>query len=194
MVPVKDVELLGKLIRTACGSLYKIRFLVVGDGEERQKLESLIEGCNNAKLIGWQKNIDWVWSAADMALLTSRNEGTPTALIEGMAAGRPFVATNVGGVKDIAVGPLSALPRAMGYRAQNGFLTLQTPEALLYGIEQLAGNAPEAKQMASVGRAFVLERFSANRLIRELNALYQYLLAPRQEAAKVSLPRSEANS
>jgi len=177
MVPVKDVQLLGRIIQMACPSLPNLHFLVVGDGEERQKLESLVGGCKNARLIGWQKDMWSVWAAADVALLTSRNEGTPTALIEAMAASVPFVATSVGGVMDLALGPLSPLPAGMGYRAQNGFVTVRTPEAMVYGVEQIAGNAQAATQMAAAGRAFVLKRFSADRLVEELNALYQSLLS-----------------
>lgn len=176
MVPVKNVQLLGRVIQMAAAGLNQIRFLVVGDGQERHKLESLIDGCKNAQLMGWQRDMNPVWAAADLALLTSSNEGTPTILIEAMAAGLPFVATDVGGVKDLAIGPLSSLPSDMGYRAANGFLTVQTPEALLYGIGQIEKNPQEARRMGVAGRTFALERFSADRLVKDLNSLYWSLL------------------
>jgi glycosyltransferase involved in cell wall biosynthesis len=86
MAPVKDVPLLGEVIRRAAESLPQACFLVVGDGEQRAEFEAQIQGCDNVKLLGWRRDMETIWSAADAAILTSRNEGTPTALIEAMAA------------------------------------------------------------------------------------------------------------
>jgi len=183
MVPVKNVSLLGYVISMAAQKHPEISFLVVGDGEDRPQLESLIAGCSNARLTGWQRDMKKVWAAADVALLTSRNEGTPTILIEAMATGVPFVATNVGGVKDLAVGALSAIPDNMGYKAENGFLTEQAPEALLYGITQILSNASEATRMSSSGQRFVRERFSSERLLADLRVLYGVLLDSRRGSA-----------
>lgn len=176
MAPVKDVELLGAVIRKASEGGRRFRFLVVGDGTERAKLESLIQGCANVDLLGWRDDIPNIWTAADLALLTSRNEGTPTALIEAMAAGVPFVATNVGAVQDVALGPLRALPNDAGLQARNGFLTPRTPEALLSCLELLAVDTNLSGQMAAAGRAFVMDRFSSSRLIADLSSLYAALL------------------
>lgn len=184
MAPVKDVELLGAVIRKASESGGHYRFLVVGDGTERAKLESLIQGCANVELLGWRDDISTIWTAADVALLTSRNEGTPTALIEAMAVGVPFVATNVGAVQDVALGPLLPMPNEAGIQAGNGFLTPRTPEALLSCLEHLANDANLAAQMGAAGRAFATERFSSSRLIADLTSLYAQLL--RRETGQVS--------
>jgi glycosyltransferase involved in cell wall biosynthesis len=177
MVPVKDVRLLAQVIRAAAEKHSNIRFLVIGDGEERAGFESEIAGCGNVRLLGWQEDMAHVWSAADLALLTSRNEGTPTVLIEAMAAGLPFVSTLVGGVRDLALGPLRELPQGMGYEAANGFVTARTLEALLYAIERIAKNPQAAVRMGRAGAKFALETFSAQRLTKDMNRLYQTLLA-----------------
>jgi glycosyltransferase involved in cell wall biosynthesis len=176
LVPVKDVQLLGQVIRQAAETQSNIRFLIVGEGADKPKLDSLIEGCRNVRLLGWRRDMELIWSAADVALLTSRNEGTPTALIEAMAAGRPFVSTNVGAVRDLAVTPLEELPDGIGHRAANGFLASRTPDALLYCIEQIAKDPLMAEDMALAGRAFALDRFSAHRLIEEMKLLYETLV------------------
>jgi glycosyltransferase involved in cell wall biosynthesis len=194
LVPVKDVQLLGKVIRRAADTQSKLRFLVVGQGPDQPQLDCLIQGCRNVRLLGWRRDMELIWSAADVALLTSRNEGTPTTLIEAMAAGRPFVSTNVGAVRDLAVGPLRELPDGIGHRAANGFLTSRTPEALLYCIEQVAGDPLMAKGMALAGRAFALDRFSAPRLIEELKLLYETLATNRCKAAPARVEQSEAKS
>jgi glycosyltransferase involved in cell wall biosynthesis len=145
--------------------------------------------------MGWQSDLKAIWQAADAALLTSRNEGTPTALIEAMAAGAPFVATNVGAVKDVAIGEMRELPEQMGLQAANGFLTTRTPEALLHCLETLANDEQLARRMAIEGRNFVLERFSTTRLITDLTALYHTLLSEKRGIVSVPVPaRSEESS
>ncbi|HLY97441.1 MAG TPA: glycosyltransferase [Candidatus Angelobacter sp.] len=179
IVPVKDVELLGQVIRAASAVSEKIRFLVVGDGEDKPKLVSMTKECVNVSFLGHQNDMGPIWAAADLALLTSRNEGTPTALIEGMAAGLPFVSTDVGGVRDLAVGPLLELPDAPGWRAANGFLTPRTPGALLRCIQEIARTREMAREMGAVGRAFSLKKFSLHRQVEEISLLYNYLLGER---------------
>jgi len=176
MVPIKDMQLLAEVIRRAAAKQKRICFLVVGYGTEKLRFESLIRGCNNVKVLAWRQDMVPIWSAADAAIVTSYNEGTPAVLIEAMAAGRPFVSTKVGGVTDLAVGPLEELPDGMGHKAANGFLTSRSPEAFLYCLDQIANNPLAASQMASAGRAFVLSRFSSDRLIQEMTMLYHTLL------------------
>jgi glycosyltransferase involved in cell wall biosynthesis len=48
---------------------------------------------------GWQKDMPAIYSELDIVVLTSKNEGTPVAIIEAMAASRPVVATAVGGYR-----------------------------------------------------------------------------------------------
>jgi glycosyltransferase involved in cell wall biosynthesis len=177
MAPVKDVELLGQVIRRAAAEQSVARFVVVGDGEQRAALEAQIQGCDNVMLLGWRRDMERVWSAADAAILTSRNEGTPTALIEAMAVGLPFVSTNVGAVGDLAVGPLQELPGGMGCRAGNGFLTERTQDALYYCIKELTSHPNDAAKMGAAGQAFVTARFAADRLVGEMTSSYLALLA-----------------
>lgn len=176
VVPIKGVGLLDETIRKAAAANRRICFLVAGDGSEMHKLKSLAENSPNVRWLGWQRDVDTIWKAADVALLTSRNEGTPTALIESMAAGLPFVATNVGGVRDLALGPLQALPEGFGFQASNGFLTSRKPEALLYCLEQLQQNADLKRKMGEAGKSFALQRFSAERLVAEITLLYRDLM------------------
>jgi glycosyltransferase involved in cell wall biosynthesis len=184
LVPVKDIELLGAVIRRFAENNARLRFLVVGEGTERAALAEMVKGNDNVDLLGWRQDMARIWSAADAALLTSRNEGTPTALIEAMATGVPFVATHVGGVQDIALGPLQELPHGFGFEARNGFVTARTPEALQYCLNLLASRREMARDMGMRGQSFAHERFSMSRLVSELSSLYQRLL---QGKAKMEL-------
>src|SRR5262249_20798362 len=93
-----------------------------------------------------------------------------------MAAGIPFVATNVGAVQDVATGARLPLPNGLGWQVANGFLTQRLPEALLHCLQQLFDNPELVRQMSAAGRKFALQRFSTERLITELVSLYQSLL------------------
>lgn len=184
MAPIKDVPLLARVVQRAFEKKSSVRFLVVGDGASRAGVPAMTT-CPNARLLGWRRDMDEIWSAADVALLTSINEGTPTVLIEAMAAGLPFVATNVGSVHDLAVEPLNRLPGQMGMQAANGFLTARTPEALFGCVEKLAADAELAARMGSIGRDFALTRFSARRLVRDMTFLYHTLLTRGSRVAAV---------
>jgi glycosyltransferase involved in cell wall biosynthesis len=181
IAPVKDVSLLAEVIRNEAQAKSKAYFLVVGDGEEKRKLEQLVQGCGNYKLLGWQSDMERIWSAGDAALLTSRNEGTPSALIEAMATGLPFISTNVGGVKDLAIGPVRSLPDGMGVQAGNGFLTARTSKALSYAIAWLIEHPETAAAMGAAGRSFVRQEFDGKRLLADLKLLYHGLIKQKRE-------------
>jgi glycosyltransferase involved in cell wall biosynthesis len=175
MVPIKNVELLAQIVREG-QRLPRLRFLVVGDGTDRNKLETLTAGCSNIHLAGWRKDMHELWAAADVGLVTSRNEGTPSALIEAMASGKAFVATNVGGVIDLATPPTEEDRSFRVIRAGNGFLTPLEVGPILHCLEFLAANSDVALEMGSEGRSFALAHYSEDRLKTDIEALYFDLL------------------
>ena len=80
------------------------RLLIAGDGELRREVQDAIRRyglAGQVTLLGWRSDLPALYSATDVVALTSRNEGTPVALIEAMAAGTAVVATSVGGVPDL---------------------------------------------------------------------------------------------
>ncbi len=175
MVPVKNAALLAEVVQAATRTS-RIRFLIVGDGPDGERLRELTAYCPNVQFIGWRRDMAELWAAADAALLTSVNEGTPTALIEAMAAGKPFVSTHVGGVVDLAVPPLEqdGVPGLL--QAANGFLASADSATILHGLEQLARDSALAQSMGNVGRQFVLSLYTQERLNREMCALYEELV------------------
>ncbi|MBI1791638.1 MAG: glycosyltransferase [Acidobacteria bacterium] len=127
-VPVKDLPLLCRIVRAVANARFDIRFLIAGDGPERPTVEALVRemGPVRCRLLGWQRDVRPVIAACHLLLQTSRNEGTPIALIQGMAAGRPFVSTPAGGVVDMVAGPER---RAYGLRCyDNAILAEPHPE------------------------------------------------------------------
>jgi glycosyltransferase involved in cell wall biosynthesis len=175
LVPIKNVELLAQIVREARRSP-KLRFLVVGDGTDRNKLETLTAGCPNIHIAGWRKDIPELWAAADVGFLTSLNEGTPTSLIEAMASGKAFVATNVGGVIDLATPPAEMDNYSRVIRSGNGFLTPLEPAPMLDCLEFLASNRDIAVTMGTAGRSFAFAHYSDTRLRADVETLYFNLL------------------
>ena len=77
---------------------------MVGDGPDRPELEALAHELGVARsthFVGFQDDVGPWFHAFDALLLPSRNEGTPVSAIETLAAGRPVVASRVGGVPDV---------------------------------------------------------------------------------------------
>jgi len=170
-----------RLFFTAARSLRRddLRFLAVGDGELRSDLQRMVrdlglDGC--VVFTGWQKEPAKIYADLDIACLTSLNEGTPVSLIEAMAAGRPFVATDVGGVRDLMVGQQTIHPS--GFRIfSNGVLTPpDDPVALSEAIAFLAANPGQRHAMGIIGQKWATERCSRERLLQETERLYLELL------------------
>jgi len=80
-----------------------IMFIIIGDGEEKSKVEKIISECkiDNVKLLGYQKNINEYLLASDIFLSTSLWEGLPYSLIEATRAGIPIVASDVTGNNEV---------------------------------------------------------------------------------------------
>ena len=81
-----------------------VMFVVIGDGEQRRRLESLISQYNldkNFRLVGYKKNAKQYLLAFDLYACSSVKEGLPFSLLEAMQAGLPIVSTNVGGIPEM---------------------------------------------------------------------------------------------
>jgi glycosyltransferase involved in cell wall biosynthesis len=99
LAPIKAHEVFLQAAAQVQSVLPQAQFLVVGDGERRAELEQLSRQLGvNARFMGWRRDMARVYADLDVVALASRNEGSPVALIEALAAARPVVSTAVGGV------------------------------------------------------------------------------------------------
>ena len=104
LVPIKDIDCFLEAAARVGTSAPHARFAIVGDGERRAALEQKAAALGlgpRTTFVGWRKDLESVYADLDVVVNSSRNEGTPVALIEAMAAGRPVVATAVGGTADL---------------------------------------------------------------------------------------------
>jgi glycosyltransferase involved in cell wall biosynthesis len=174
---IKDPDLLLDSAVSVLSQNADCRFVVVGDGELRESCTSRVEAEHLEEVIrftGWQQNLNRVYPDLDLVVLTSINEGTPVSLLEAMASGRAFVATDVGGVRDLMVGsPI----RKFGFEVfNNGILVPRDREVLASAISYLARDPETRLAMGQAGRTFVKARFSSERLANDLESLYTSLV------------------
>ena len=173
LVPVKNhrmfLDACKKLFDMAGG--YDIKCIVIGDGEERAGLEGYAEKLGiRGKVIfsGWREEMADVYADLDIVALTSLNEGTPVALIEALASGRPVVSTDVGGVKDVVEDGVN------GYLIASGDVP-----GFAKHLFELAGDPQKRDDFGRNGRRKVLQRYSKERLVKDVKALYEEALRKR---------------
>lgn len=151
------------LVRTAAkvdGSL----LVLAGDGELRADVERLaneLEIAERVRLLGYVGDMGSWYSAFDVFLLTSQNEGAPVVAIEALAAGVPVVATDAGGTRTVVDDGES------GYVVPVGDV-----EALAGRLAQLRDDAGLRRLFGTAGATRMRQRFSAERMVDDVERLY----------------------
>ncbi len=156
--PEKNHEMFLRVAASVCERLPAARFLVVGDGPERAKLESLAASLGVAdavRFLGTRCDVEEVLSLVDVLLLSSHMEANPTCVLEAMAAGKPVVATRVGSVAE------TVLPGKSGYLVGPGDWQAMAAYAL-----ELLGDCQRAEEMGRAGRQQAIARWSVDRMVR----------------------------
>jgi glycosyltransferase involved in cell wall biosynthesis len=131
--------------------------------------------------LGHVEDVRTIWSNAHIAVLPSRREGLPLSLLEAAACGRPLIATDVPGCREIARAGENAL-----------LVPPDEPLALAATIERIVGD-PELRRRFGVSSRQVVEaEFSSKRIGQDITALYRKLLGD-QPTIEVVLPQSESS-
>jgi len=142
---------------------------MVGDGPDREQLERRAHELGVVRdtlFLGYQEDVAPFYAAFDALVLPSSNEGTPVSAIEALAAGRPVVATRVGGVPDVV------------REGEDGFLVEPgATEDLAERLARLARDPELRERMGKHGRERVLPRYAVDRLVDDVDELYRSLLS-----------------
>jgi glycosyltransferase involved in cell wall biosynthesis len=142
---------------------------MVGDGPDRAGLEQRAHELGIVRdtlFLGYQEDVAPFYAAFDALVLPSSNEGTPVSVIEALGAGRPVVATRVGGVPDVV------------RDGEDGFLVEQgATDELAERLGQLARDPALRERMGKQGRERVLPRYAVERLVDDVDRLYRSLLS-----------------
>jgi len=160
----------------------QVKFVVVGDGELRNKLEDYCNklGLNNQVIFcGWTRNVSAVYADLDCLALTSLNEGTPVSIIESMAASVPVISTDVGGVRDL-LGKQDNSINLDGIKVcERGILSPKNdPFGFEKGVKYLLNNEDSRREgRIKRARSFVEKMYSKERLLDDIESLYNELQA-----------------
>ena len=166
LVPIKDLETFLRTAARIAASHPDAAFVVAGDGELRRALEARARSLLGDRVwfLGWVQDLPALYAALDVVVLTSRNEGTPVSLIEAGAAGRPVVATRVGGVSEVVD------------EGVTGWLVSPANDvALAARIAGLLDRPEEAAAFGVAAKALVAGRFSAAKTVEAHAELYREL-------------------
>lgn len=169
LTAIKQYDLFLEVVARVARAHPQLVAIIAGDGELRADLEAGATALgvrDRVRFLGWRRDLPVIHAAADVFVLTSRNEGTPVALIEAMAAGVAGVSTNVGGVGDVINHP-------------DVGLAVTGVEALADAVTALLSDPVRRTAIGQRARARVTERYSFERLAGDIERLYHDLLAPR---------------
>ena len=138
-----------------------IHFLVAGEGElfESSKARAAAEKLP-VTFLGWRKDIDDLFAASDIAILSSDNEGIPLTLIQAAQAGLPILAPAVGSISDIVEND------------KTGFLTSPQPGAMASALSALATDEALRNRLGAAGKIHAHEFFSLERMLRDHTEIY----------------------
>ncbi|MFN2572467.1 MAG: glycosyltransferase [Gemmatimonadales bacterium] len=151
--------------------------VLVGGGEDEAPLRALAQTLGIAtrvRFAGWWRDLEAVYYGSDIVALSSDNEGTPVCLIEALACGRAVVATNVGGVADVL---------------DEGRLGVLVPagqvDAFAQALQRLLDPSARGTYEA-LDHSGVIARYDVSRLVADVQALYDELLAQQPSRRKIS--------
>jgi glycosyltransferase involved in cell wall biosynthesis len=161
-------------LRAAAQTLKQLpqtKFIVVGDGPDRTSLESLIDQLNirdNVSLAGRREDMPSVYASFDIAVSSSRQEGLPMAILEGMASSRPWIATAVGDVPTVILDDVTGV-----------LVRPNDIESLSSALIALLQDVEKRNRFGSEARKLVEKQFSAQRMSEDYLDIYQQSLKNR---------------
>jgi glycosyltransferase involved in cell wall biosynthesis len=162
-------------LRVAARMKDEAQFVIFGDGADRPRLERLAAelGLGDRLIFAGTLAPAEIYSAVDVVALTSRNEGTPLALIEAMASGVPVISTAVGGVVDLLGQVEESGDR--GYQVRQRGITVASDDidGFVAGLRRLLADEALRHRVIDLGKRHVETIHSKDRLITDMIALYR---------------------
>lgn len=145
------------------------RFVLVGDGPDLAVLKALsneLKIGEDVAFIGRRDDMPCVYASLDMMVSSSRQEGLPMAILEGMASGLPLVATAVGDVPTVVLNGRTGI-----------VVPSENVNELASGIVELLQSSEMRARYGSAARQLVEEEFSAHRMTKNYLRVYNEVFA-----------------
>lgn len=163
----KNFDVLIRAVATAVQRLPGLRLVIAGDGPEAGNLRRLVSELRLADVVilaGLRRDIPEVLATFDVAVCCSSREGSPLSVMEYMAAGKPVVASRVGGIPDLIDDGVHGLLVEPG-RA----------DPLAEALERLLAAPEDRRSMGRRGRERQAQEFDLGVMVRRVQDLYQEL-------------------
>ncbi len=165
---IKRPDRLLAVAREVSRAIPGTRFLICGDGDLSADVQHAARhGDSGITPLGWRADVETVYAAADLVLLTSDNEGMPVSLIEAALAGLPAVATDVGSVAEVV------------QHEETGILAGTDHEALACAVTRLLADEQLRREMGARANIWATARFGQERLVSDIEQLYESVAPPR---------------
>ena len=166
LVAGKGVEYLLEAVAMLKRNDIHVHVLIAGDGEKRLELEKLAAKLEvSASFAGFRNNISTLMTSIDIFVMPSESEGLGIAAVEAMAAGKPVIASAVGGLRE------SVLDGETGY-----LVPPRNPAAISESIEKLLSSPAIASKFGKNGRTRACEKYSLTNMAMKNEALYYEML------------------
>ena len=173
--PIKDLETFIRAGREVLDRKHDAQFIIIGAecfhhgrSSYQTQLEALVTKLDLQErviFLGNRPDVNRILPLADICMLTSRSEGFSNTIVEYMTAGRPVIATDVGGNREAIV------------ENETGFLVpVQAPERIAELTVKLMSDKALAARLGKAGRKRIEKHFTLARMVENHQALYNVLL------------------
>lgn len=160
--PDRFLDVVAKVMRQRSD----VTFVVGGAGPMHAQLEAQAAAMGApVRFLGWRADVETIYAAADVAVLTSDNEGMPVSLIEAALCGIPAVTTDVGSAGEVVLD------------GRSGYVTARDGAAVANALLRLLGDEGQRHAFGGAARKHAEEHFGTGRLVEQTQQLYAAALA-----------------
>jgi len=168
LVRQKGPDLLVEAIPHVLHHRYDVKFIIAGQGDLQESMENQVRGMGVEDAVRFPGYISdeeriTLFNSCDMVAITSRNEPFGMVLVEAWSAGKPVVATDVGG------------PAENIENFKNGIKTFLNPRSIAWGINYAINDPKGLKTMGEAGRKKVKKEFAWPKIAARAEAIYNEL-------------------
>jgi glycosyltransferase involved in cell wall biosynthesis len=171
VAPIKDIKTMLQSFNIVKRSIKNARLFIIGPCDEDEKYYKecllLIERLKLKDVVFTGRvDIKEYIGKMNMLILTSISEGQPFVILEGMAAGKPFISTNVGGCSELLYGSDDGL-------GQSGIVVpMMDPSAIALAIVKMGMDKEMMKNMGAIGKKRVKKYYTAEKCIESYKEIY----------------------
>ena len=140
--------------------------MLAGEGSEGDALRADAAALGDRfRFLGLRGDVPEVMAAADVLVVPSINEGMGRVVLEAGAVGTPVVASDVGGIPEVLRDSVTGV-----------LVPPESPESIARVLVALAGSPERLERMGIASRAHVIPAFGLERMVEQIEALYEEVL------------------